>query len=167
MRRVRFSTFRYRLWTLFFAVAVFGVAADWLSNKIADAHAQEQAVETIRLAGGDVQYDWQPEMNGVYERPNKYGLRLILGDDFFDRVIGVDFGGQPEPCSVTDDELTTLIDDLMALRYLKVVNVGGAYFSPQTVQQLRDALPNCRVEGTERKNVDCVGSKDFNDADMP
>jgi Leucine Rich repeat len=101
---------QFRLGTLLLAVTVFGV---WLGIQVNRANRQRRAIAAIEAARGVIRFDYQRDANGQRipdaEPPGPRWLRKWIGDDYFRKVVAVDFAfghtkGSRLP-SVDDDRL--------------------------------------------------------------
>ena len=77
---------RFSLRTMLVAGTVLCVLLAWKVRKV---ERQKEAVAAIERTGGSVRYDW--EVRDHPQAPGKNLLRDLLGDDFFDDVVEVDF----------------------------------------------------------------------------
>jgi hypothetical protein len=93
--------YQFSLRTLLVLVLLASVGLSWFAVKMHQARRQREAVQAITKAGGAVAYyhevdeNWKP-IQGA-EPPTPAWLRRLLGDDFFEDVVGVvalssDFG---------------------------------------------------------------------------
>ena len=86
---------RFTLRTLF---VLLTISAVWLGYFTNHSRRQKIAVEAIETAGGRVRYDYQRthanSRNGEAVLPGPSWLHKVLGDDFFRRVVEVDWNGK-------------------------------------------------------------------------
>ncbi|MBI1901072.1 MAG: hypothetical protein HYS13_08175 [Planctomycetia bacterium] len=132
---------RYSLRTLLGLMLLASVAMAWLAGKVKEARQQAAVVAQIRAAGGTVYYDyqevefWSTRVVDANVEPQGHALlRRILGNDFFDTVIEVDFGRRhwidARGVSCTRDRETRTTDrDIALVEQLpevgRVVVIGG------------------------------------------
>jgi hypothetical protein len=113
------SWLRFSLRTALIVVAIFCI---WLSIESSHARKQKNAIETVRKLGGMLAYDFQMDRNGQWKRPfqprGPQWLRKAIGDDYFQRVVVVNFDEGSDP---TDDDLAVL-HNLTDLRTLTLMN---------------------------------------------
>lgn len=136
--------FRVRLITFLLAAAVIPPAISF-SLRLNVAAKQKAAVRAIQLAGGAVWYDhdrapdgpdiskYRPEKDRAPTTPpGPEWVRRRLGDDYFTRVVRVDFvkGG------VTDADLDDLKEHLQALPYLEAVHLDESNVTDAGMQHL-------------------------------
>ena len=77
----------------------------WLATKMKAAREQKAAVEAIRKARGEVQYDYQKFfLDTTSKPPGPMWLRKLLGDDMAVTVTFVSFVRKP---GTAGDEATT------------------------------------------------------------
>jgi hypothetical protein len=154
MRRPRYLTFSLR--TFFILLTAFAV---WLGVVVKRAREQREAVKTVRALGGSVVYDFQ--ITGVpfdgapdppyalarffhpdAEPPGPLWLRRLIGDDYFQDVVAVNFLSDAH--RLTESEIQKALPCLMRLRRLKRV----AYqtdLSEAAHRELQAALPTSLV----------------------
>ena len=82
---------RFSLRAFFVFITVFGIFCGWLGLKAKTALTQQYAVSRIHALGGAVGY----EIKAVdpFEPEETPWVRRLLGDDFFETVNSVGFGG--------------------------------------------------------------------------
>ncbi|MBI1901073.1 MAG: hypothetical protein HYS13_08180 [Planctomycetia bacterium] len=92
---------RYSLRTLLVLVFVASVGFAWLAAKVNQGREQAALVEHVQQLGGTVFYDFQvtetpggPEPDATRTRAGNECLRRWLGNDVFDKVVGVRFSSQ-------------------------------------------------------------------------
>lgn len=129
--------------------------AVWLGVVVNRAREQREAVKAIEAAGGTVTYDFQitgvpfdgtPDLPHVVERffdpyaepPGPLWLRRLIGDDFFQEPVAVNFLAYPRP--PTGSAIQKAIRYLKQLRGLKRV-AYEADLSDATHRELQAALP--------------------------
>jgi hypothetical protein len=104
--------FQFSLRTLLVVVTLCALLCSWFAVKMQQAKRQREAVEAITKVGGRAMYDWQVDANGNYVRnaqpPATKWLRNLLGDDFFGRVVEVEF----DDTKVTDEVLIKVRQEL-------------------------------------------------------
>ena len=94
-------------------LVVVTVACVLLARTVRKAERQKEAVAVIERNGGWVRYDW--EVGNRPQTPKNSLLRDLLGHDYFDDVVQVDWGG----VGVVDDaNVIPYRMDLMQLRSL-------------------------------------------------
>jgi hypothetical protein len=124
-RRFRFS--------LRMLLAVMTMLCIWLGFKVNAARRQREAVDAIVKAGGSVVYDFQRPANIVgvpvaTEPPGARWLRRLLGDEYFEDVIGVGFSGVKKP---TID----VLQQLGRLPKLETVNLSDTQVDEEGLRQ--------------------------------
>ena len=123
--------FQYSLRTLLVLVAAIGVV---LATVVIPAVRQRRAVERVRALDGWIGYDYRFHVDGTEDAdaspPGPEWLRGLIGEDFFQTVVLVQFPGSwqlDHAKHVTDQELEALVD-LPKLRSLtlSMTSVEGA-----------------------------------------
>jgi hypothetical protein len=137
----RYLTFSLR--TLFIILMALAV---WLDVAVNWAREQREAVKAIETLGGSVGYDWQDvplapddvfSLDGPLTPPGPAWLRRLVGDEFFQDAVEVDFWKEIDPLKA--------IAHLKRLRKLETVIVP--FKTPTaTMDELRAALPNCEIK---------------------
>ncbi len=83
---------QFRLGTLLMAVTIIAV---WLGMLVNKANRQKRAIAAIDAAQGVIHFDYQFDVNGQRhpnaEPPGPKSLRRLLGDEYFRKVVTVDF----------------------------------------------------------------------------
>ena len=138
----RYLTFSLR--TLFVLTTALAV---WLGVVVNRAREQREAVKAIEQCGGHVTYDWQfhdlknwPHLP-VLRPPGPAWLRRLIGDDFFQNVVEIEYSPHFPPEGSQDIDL---IPHFQKLRRLKKV-IAVPSNSQDLKNQLEAALPNCVV----------------------
>ncbi|HUY90495.1 MAG TPA: hypothetical protein VMV10_17290 [Pirellulales bacterium] len=126
--------------------------AVWLGVASHRMREQREAVKAIETLGGTVAYDWQYERltdEVVFDRlPGKHPgapawLRRLVGDDFFQEVVGVAFFRAPSGKSeFQDEEIRRWIPHLQKFPKLRVLLIDGSC-SDEAMNELTKALPGC------------------------
>jgi hypothetical protein len=146
--------FRYSLRTLLALIVLVSVGLGWLALKMRKAERQRKAVEAIREAGGEVEYDYQRTEGGCLsvelELPAPAWLMDLVGDDSFTDVLGVGFF-VPERF----DEV--VLEDVKGLTKLEVLNLSD-------IQVTDDGLGN--IEGLTRLRILQLGGTQITDAGL-
>jgi len=106
---------QFSLRTLLVAVLGVSVPLSWFAVGMDRARRQRGAIQAIESLGGCACYAWEVEFDPC--EPRASWLRIVLGNDFFDRVTYVNFGNT----EITDAELTCL-HGLSRLRTLDLRN---------------------------------------------
>ena len=158
---------QYSLRTFFVLLTVLCV---WLGWTVHLANEQRKAVEWVREKGGSVEYDYEHNPNPFSvvkgKPPVPKWLVQLLGVDYFGNVTGVDIGVPVEDSPVRDltplaglqslQELnlySTQVNDLTPLANLtslETLYVINTPVSEEQVEQLRKALPNCKIDWSPR-----------------
>jgi len=120
MDKPRRTRLQFGLSTLLLVVTVFGV---WLGIAVNKANKQRRAVAAIEKLEGRIQFDYERDANGQRipdaQPPGPKWLRKVLGDDYFRKVIFIDFafGTPPGRSKVIDADLRCLesLPDLEAI----------------------------------------------------
>lgn len=105
---------QFRLRTLLIVVLLLSLPLSWFGTRLARAGKQREAVVAIKRLGGSVVYDWEDASSSSAAKPPSSWLRTLLGDDFFDTIVRVEFW---DPCVTNADlkhvdvltELQTLV----------------------------------------------------------
>lgn len=139
-------TCRYLTFSLRTLFVLLTIGCVWLGWKCEQARTQREAVKAIEALGGTVYYDWQLQYLPNGQKIVKPGgkpnvpdwIRKIIGDDVFQTARVVAFGdpGRPVP------DVLNAIPHLQRLRELETV--GIPYFPP-TLDEVRAALPKCKI----------------------
>ena len=140
---------QFSLRTFLVLLTVFMI---WLGVATHHMRAQRDAVKAIEMCGGTVSYDWQYERltdEIVFDRrPGKqpgapHWLRSLVGDDFFQEVVGVAFfQSPPANREFADEEIRRWIPHLQKFPKLRVLLIDGAC-SDAAMSELTKALPGC------------------------
>jgi hypothetical protein len=143
-RKRRWLQFSLRL--LLIGTVVVAVAAGWLGRSIERKRRQLEVVNTILKDGGVVFYDYgRQEIGGWTKGREPSGpswLRAILGENFFSEVEMV---GLDDHSTVTDADIPRLKQELKELPHLKYFDVARSKITRDGVEDLKQALPNCKV----------------------
>jgi hypothetical protein len=123
--------------TAFVVLAVFAV---WLGVIVNRAREQREAVRAIEALGGRVIYDWQQSSMFDASPDGPAWLRQVIGDDYFQTVVGVYILG-------SDADAARAIPYLQQLPDLELIAFPWNAYSQATQDQLKAALPNCRLLG--------------------
>ena len=84
--------FQFTLRTLLVAILVLSLPLSWFAVRMEKAKKQREAVAAIERLHGTVAYDWSIVPPGtVASKPASTWLRTLLGNDFFDKVVEVEF----------------------------------------------------------------------------
>lgn len=102
-RRAYQRWLQFSLRTLLIAVVLLSLPLSWFGTRLAKARKQREAVAAIKRLGGSVVYDCE-EASSPAAKPPSTWLRTLLGDDFFDHIVRVEFW---DPC-VTNADLKHL-----------------------------------------------------------
>ena len=150
---------RISIRTLLILITVFGV---WLAVQANSAHRQREAVAWVKANGGHVRYDW--EYDGDFnpfkqkaEHPAPKWLRDLVGDEYFQDVVGVasievevtdltPLGNlkKLEELDISETQVTDFTP-LENLTNLKRLWLDGTPVTDAQVKQLQQALPNCEI----------------------
>ena len=133
-------------------LVLFTVCSIWLGVATHRMREQRDAVMAIEALGGTVSYDWQYDrlLDEVVfaRRPRKQPgapawLRRLVGDDFFQEVIGVAFFRSPSGDSeFQDEQIRRWIPHLQKFPKLRLILIDGSC-SDEAMQELTKALPGC------------------------
>ena len=126
---------QFSLRTAFIVLTVFAIWGGVIANR---AREQREATAAIHRIGGHVFYDWQFRDHG---NCGPAWLRRLIGDDFFQKAVGVDLGNLP---ATPESDIVQVIPHLKRLRYLQNVFIL-AHISKDTKQSLEAALPHCDI----------------------
>ena len=151
----RYLTFSLR--TLFILLTALAV---WLGVVVNRAREQREAVKAIEALGGRVRYDWQRstgvavmgyidvKMLAAKKRPSGPAwIRQIIGDDFFQSVLGTGFADSPD---IQPESVRKAIPHLRRLGGSKHVSISSSM--PECIRvemELKAALPSWQVHVIE------------------
>jgi hypothetical protein len=112
--------YQFSLQSLLVFVTLFAFACSWFAVKMQQAKRQNEFVEEIRKAGGEVTYDYESNPVGSPPQPPQPAwLVHLLGDDFFNNIVMI---------GVFSDDLMIHLRDLPKLHSLlageKVTDAG-------------------------------------------
>ena len=164
--------FQFRLRTLLVVILVLSLPLSWFAVRMERARRQREAVEAIEQMGGSVMYDWERDPNRpdvlYVDHPVPSWALDLLGEDFFSNVthVSASFSRAGDYREIHDTNLesfrgmntlshldlswTQMTDDglnhLEHLTNLEFLDVTRTQVTPEGVEQLRKALPNCRIE---------------------
>jgi hypothetical protein len=115
----------YRTWLRFSlrtALIVVTLLCIWLAAESSRARRQQNAIATLQQLGGRIGFDYQLERPGKWKsKPNPVGpewLRRAIGDDFFRRVVIVNFDEGSDPA----DRDLAVLRELPGLLELTLMN---------------------------------------------
>ncbi len=170
--------YQYRLWHLFLVTLIFALWLGWICHK---ANQQRRAVDAIEDSGGRVFYDYQVDANDVYmpdaQPPGPAWFRSLVGIDFLADVVECTANADPFAPGITRPQLadgwveqhvtpltrlnrltlsSTGVTDtgLVHLKGLPRLNglwLNDTQVTDEGVEQLQQALPNCRIYHTSRR----------------
>ena len=140
--------------TLLVVILVLSLPLSWFAVKLERARRQREAARTVRGLGGSVDYEW------VYLIPSSW--RETLGDDLFDKVNSVNLADTPAEdadleclqhlggfwelnlhgTEITDEGLR----HLPGLANLRTLTLTETRVTPEDVEELRKALPDCHID---------------------
>jgi len=136
--------FQYSLRSFLILVTALAV---WLGIIVNRAREQREAVKAIEALGGTIAYNWQVgvplDPDDVFSLdvpltpPGPAWLRRLVGDEFFQDAVEVDFWKETDALKSTAH--------LKRLRKLKTVIISP-FASTSTMDDLKAALPNCEVK---------------------
>lgn len=120
---------RVMIRVLFGMSLIVGMTSGWVVMARQKADRQAEARDAIRQAGARVYFDYQwrdgrPVADAV--PPGAAWLRALVGDDFLDRIVAVDWTAAEEPDAV--------IHQLLLLPYVHTLRASGAAFSDQSLE---------------------------------
>lgn len=154
LTRRRRRWFQYSLRSFLILLTALAV---WLGIVVQRAREQREAVKAIDALGGGVYYDWHGPPGSQLENtgpPAPAWLRQLVGDDYFQQAISVNFArliadtpdGYIEPLPhLRDEDIRALIPSLRQLRGLKSISTFNDV-SNATLQELEDALPGVEIQ---------------------
>jgi WD40 repeat protein len=134
-RRRRWLRFSLRAMLL-----IVAIVAVWLGFKTRDARNQRTALTAIRQAGGTPYFDYQLVNNTNWNLnatpPGPDWLRKIVGEEYFEEVVGVGF----EKRSVPPDEFGELLKQLCragSIKMFSAIETQRSSKSPRRIYELR------------------------------
>jgi hypothetical protein len=133
--------FQFRLRTLLVAVLVLSLPLSWLAVRMQKARRQRGVVEAVERLGGYVRYESEfaaVQTTGTTSRPRPSWLRSLLGDDFCENVVHVNFYGT----KVKDAGL----EHLETLKNLDELDLRNTNVTPKGGEKLQEALPTCQID---------------------
>ena len=153
----RRTRLQFGLGTLLLAVTLFGI---WLGIAVNNANKQRRAVAAIEALNAKMQFDYERDANGQRvpnaQPPGSKWLRTLLGEDYFRKVVVVDFAwGYPElrGRSKVNDESLRCVESLLNLEHIDLDHNHGV--TDQGLVHLRNlkklrviSLYHCNVTGT-------------------
>jgi hypothetical protein len=151
-RRLQFG-----LGTLLLAVTVFGV---WLGIAVNKAHQQRRAVAAIEALQAKLQFDYERDADGQRipdaRPPGPKWLRALLGEDYFRKVVLVDFAfgyTQLRGRSKVDDQSLSCVEALADLEFIDLdhnpaVTDKGLVHLRNLKNLRRLSMYHCNVTGT-------------------
>ena len=119
--------FQFGIRSLLVMVLVAAIPCGWLGVEIKKAKRIEAAVQAIGKHGGTVLYDYEISWPSGVSTPgaepdgSKF-LRQLIGHDFFNRLVFVDFHPKSDGELLAVGELTDL--RILALRYSRISDMG-------------------------------------------
>jgi hypothetical protein len=166
--------YQYRLRTVLLIVLACSILCSWFALRKQKASRQKEAVAAIKALEGDVFYDYQFDLSGrltLKSQPSTpLWLRERLGDDFFNDVHFVGL----ESSKITDAEiehvkcltnlrwlrlnLSAITDEglpkLNGLSRLEKLFIEDTKVTEDGVKRLQQALPNCKIYWSSRRDGD-------------
>jgi hypothetical protein len=147
----RIRWFVIRLRTLLLLVLVAAVLSGWKADRV---RRQRAAIDAVEDYGGHIYYDWNVDADGSHsddlEEPRgPRWLRRLLGDDYFQDVVRVDFlhsSINPE-CSYDHLAVLDFLGAFPKLRYLDLNEAQSTDAGMERVGRL-GSLECLVVEGT-------------------
>ncbi len=113
--------FQYSLRTLLLVVLLASIGMSWVAVKMQKSRRQRQVVEAIQRLHGNVLYQYQVDLHGDAipgaKLPVPSWARHLLGEDFFQEVVGVEFSG----FDVLD---ASCLADVKTMTQLQVLSLG-------------------------------------------
>lgn len=160
--------FQFSLRSLLALTLAAAIPASWLAVEMKKAREQGEAINKIEREdfGAWIQYDYERDQSGgvlINATPTApEWLRNLLGDDFFVSVLVISLGQaelldeEMEPLeSLTSLQQLELYDNhvtdkglkyFKGLRNLRRLNLTHTKVTDKGVQELQQALPNCKIE---------------------
>jgi hypothetical protein len=135
----------------------------WLGIVSKRAHDQRVAVRRVLELGGRVRYDYQYDEKDKYVKdsvpPGRPWLRQLIGDEYFQDVVQVDFFHDFKPKQVTDDDLR-LIAKLPNLRRISLMETNVTDAGLAHLAGLENVQALC-LNGTKVTNAGMDHIKDW------
>ena len=149
---------QFSLRTFFVLMTAFAVWFGWAMH---NARQQRKGVAWVEELGGTVKYDYQIDEDGVRlpnaEPPGSKWVRGILGIDFMDDVVLVDFTGKQVSDVTALAGLKKLqwlslnftrvsdLSPLAGLKNLEMLDLNGTPVIEEQVTTLQQAMPDCTI----------------------
>ena len=127
--------FQFSLMALLVGIAVLATLLAVASNR---AREQRETVAALEARAWHIEYDWERWFD---EPPDPAWLRRIAGDDYFQRVVLVEFLGEEEMDARRTEESISLLRKLPNLRDVTFYPI----IPERSQDMLAKALPQCRV----------------------
>ena len=108
--------FQFSIRSLLVLVVAVALPFSWLAVEMRKAREKHTAVETIRMLGGNLYYDyeiWTVGMMRLGEPPSPAWLGKLLGDDFFNDAVRAD---------LSDDSQMEQLEWLPQVKFLSLEN---------------------------------------------
>ena len=168
--------FQYSLRSLLIFATLFAVACSWFTVKMQQAKKQKECVEAITKAGGEVVYEYEntPNRPQPTRPPQPIWLRNLLGDDFFNRIAGVNVATDAEMVSLKEfPKLQFLIagtkitdggmENVRGLSELQILSIAGTEVTDNGVKCLEGLtkLTKISLMNTKITNVALEHLKDM------
>lgn len=132
--------FQFTIRSLLILTVAVALVCSWLAAEMRRASQQEAAVELIR-EWASVGYDWEVDHRGRGrgnpQPPVTGWLADLFGNDFFSAAWHVSFHGD----ILTERE----VSQLRSLPELGILSIWNSRMTPEDVQRVRNALPDCSV----------------------
>jgi Leucine-rich repeat (LRR) protein len=117
--------FRYSLRTLLVVVTIASAGFGWFGVKFREAKTQRTTVAALGSSGARARYDYEFDAEGNWilgtvAPPGPRWLRDLMGNDFFDDAVAIDWPRYPFRSAPTDDSLAHLAH----LPRLKLLSIG-------------------------------------------
>jgi len=146
---------QFGLGTLLLAVTLFAV---WLAMVVNRVNGQKRSVAEIVKAGGRIQFDYQRDPAGQRipdaEPPAPVWLRKLMGEDYFRKVVVVDFATPSSGPSKVNGEGLSCFESLPDVEWIDLDQNRAV--PAEGLVHLRN-LKNLRVISMYRCNVSGVG----------
>jgi hypothetical protein len=157
----RFTLIPSRWWLRFSlrtALLVVTLLCVWLAVESTRARRQKRAIATLQQLGGRIGFDYQLDRHHELTRKKQPAapswLRAAIGDDYFRRVVIVNFDEGSDPA---DDDLA-ILRDLPDLRELTLMNrtriADGSLRNLSALPRLEVlALNGTKIDGSGLANI--------------